>query len=374
MSPLRMKCKMHNTSGLSLMEVAMILMMLGVLMASFLAGYRVYQAQRGEQVTTRSFDEIEEAIAGYVAKNGRYPIPMGLMVADNDPAYGYQSAVSSCPPAGPSGPETCRRPSGAVPSKFILTGAIPFKELNIAEQFIYDAFKRRITYVVAEDLTTMAGNLPANYAICARKQTYNPAYNLETCAAATRQDIALISHGVDGFGAYTAAGKQYRQCNSGGNQDENCNFDGDIIDATTSKANFAGAQRNDDRISFDMKLNPNLWLQQAGGVYNTTELQVGIGVEMPKEPLDVVGNIEADRVRTAQICSNDGSNGDTACFDPDKIGGTGMKCPARQVMISVQNAQAVCVPMMNTLTCPPGQYLAGITAAGAPVCRVAVAP
>ncbi len=355
------------------MEVAMIVMMLGLLMASFLAGFRVYQAQRGEQMTTRSFDEIEEAIAGYVAKNGRYPVPMAIRVPNDDPAYGYSGTQfnGACPDAHD---KVCRTNSPLAPSKKVLIGAVPFKELNIAEPFVYDAFKRRITYVVGEDLTVAGGNIPANYVICARKQTYSPTYNVESCATATLQDIALISHGLDGTGAYTASGKLYRACSSGGTQDENCDFDGDIIDATASKAAGSGAQRNDDRISFDMKLNPNLWLQQAGGIFNTTELQVGIGVDAPKEPLDVAGNIEAEKIRTAQICSNDGSNGETACFDPQLIGGSGMYCPARHVMISVQNGAAVCVPMMNTLTCPAGQYLAGITAAGAPVCRAAVAP
>ena len=88
---------------------------------------------------------------------------------------------------------------------------------------------------------------------------------------------------------------------------------------------------------------------------------VGIGTTTPTQKLEVVGNVKADNTYSTQFCDANGAN----CFPAQIIGGSGIACPSGQVLYGIANNAPLCKSVSvppSTGTCPPGQYVTGISA------------
>lgn len=63
------------TQGFTLIELAMVLFILGLLLSSFLAPLAARVEQQERNNTQIQLDEIKEVLLGYVIRNGRFPCP-----------------------------------------------------------------------------------------------------------------------------------------------------------------------------------------------------------------------------------------------------------------------------------------------------------
>lgn len=72
----------HTERGFSLIDVAVVMAIVGVLLAGFLATYKMYQATRASTVTEENFMAAQEALGAFVANWNRYPAAFGLTTGD----------------------------------------------------------------------------------------------------------------------------------------------------------------------------------------------------------------------------------------------------------------------------------------------------
>lgn len=358
-----------SARGFSLMDVAIAMTILGILIAGALAVYRVYLKARALEVTEINRTAVETALGTFVVRNKRFPVPMGFRLSEGDAGYGREGTMAGgCSYTPPSDSRVCR---GAGQGGQVLVGSVPFLDLNLPAALTVDGYGRRFTYAVSEAMTQPDGNQPGLHHVCIRYQSMTAGVvSVEDCTAPDHppEDIALISHGPDGVGAWTVQGRIHIPCGDGDKtQDENCDNDGIFIN---TPGRFEGNTEyfTDDEVTPDIRNDSNDWDEIPEGINNRPDQFVGIGVENPGKELDVDGNIKADKVRTPDLCKDAGSS-ETDCFDPDKIAGGGMRCQEAAFVKGIANSNVLCATFMPPFNCPGGQVIVGLNGDGSPQCQ-----
>lgn len=374
--------KKKQEKGFSLIELSIAMTIVGLVVAGMLQTYKIYRHTKADNENMARLTTISIALGEYVARNSRYPCPARTDLPQGHADFGK----SSCPVAGNPAVGACSsgicRLRGAddefdadVNPDNVLSGSVPFVELNIPFRETLDGWGRRFTYVMSEKLQT-SGDLIAKRAISMRVQIERrdpdtdivETYNIpETTSgpdglAGTAddepvvEDILVISHGEDGKGAYSPGGGLYRACPTNAawtgvsenpapnrvSDAENCDLDGVYTDnGGKGYLNSTISSFNDDIILRDIWEETNFWTYESASaesnVYNRYANRVGVGVPVPGQDLDVFGNIKAEKAHSRIICNVSGDD----CFDPDKIGGDGMRCN-NGLVLGFQNGQAVC--------------------------------
>lgn len=204
-------------TGFSLVEMAIVLAILAVLMAGLLPTISGQVELHHVRETRKQLDEIQQALIGYAVINGRLPCPANGAIASGSSNAGMEVTTGS----GSS--LTCASSSGV----------LPWATLGISET---DAWGRRFSYrvdsVFADAIsanTYGSGCSPAttptqsSFALCSDG-------NLNVLSAASggttiagNVPAIVISHGSNGYGAYTTTGQQI----AGANGDEGENADSD---------------------------------------------------------------------------------------------------------------------------------------------------
>lgn len=392
-----------NRAGFSLIELAVLMAILGLIMAGLLQTYRVHVRASETNNTKGRLNELSTAMQIYYFQNRRLPCPAYRALPQDDALYGREA----CPEYRPAeagfwtaSPPTCTnglcRVAGqrsidhngandlsAAHQNFsaALIGSVPFKELNtvlnLSRQNVFDGWGRQYTYAVTERLTREEGHVDGGYGttlgtiglgIWSPKagDEHDPAQDiLGTVTNPPGSHTALIvSHGPDGMGAYTSNGLLVRPCASGADtmrDSENCNDDSQFSIVTTGGqytliSHKAGPYHFDDILMIKFNANSSSWQTSdvnpdnilTSPAYNA----IGIGEESPQANIDVDGNILLDNdpvaaqpglLRTDQLCNQTTGAGAGDCFDPHLIGGTGMGCTLPgQVMIGIANGAPIC--------------------------------
>lgn len=207
--PLRLPPRKQQ--GFTLVEIAMVLMIVGLLLGGMLIPLSAQMEQQKNSATEKLLAEARDALVGYAVANGQLPCP-----ADPTIATGQSNAgIARTPP--------CTNGNS--------TGVLPWATLGVSET---DAWGNRFTYRVSSDFADAIGSVTyggctptitptqATFALCS-------AGTLDVLAAAGGTNVALdvptviISHGKNGAGAYTQQGTQQPVS---GNADEQENSDG----------------------------------------------------------------------------------------------------------------------------------------------------
>jgi len=161
-------------AGFSLLEMSIVLAIVGLLLAGLLPTLSgQIEQQRGNE-TRKQMNDIKDALIGYAIVNGRLPYPASA------------SAVTGTASAGVSD------------STLTTTGVIPWVTLGTSET---DAWGRRFTYSATNSF------IASNFALTS---TGSLAIKITTTGTnvATGIPAVLVSHGANGYGAYTPQGTQ----------------------------------------------------------------------------------------------------------------------------------------------------------------------
>lgn len=407
--------------GFSLIDVAVVMAIVGVLLAGFLATYKMYQATRATTITEENFMAAQDALGAYVSFNNKYPVPSpfglreraGAGDVGGSTAYGNSgnaASATACTNASASG-KLCK---GAGFGGEVLVGVLPFAEINLPEAQARDGYGRLFTYAVGVALTAENGAEPTYEGsppiptykkhVCVGMQYLDDdgVFTDPVCNANSARTIALVSHGSDGTGAWLPSGVQYRPCGSPNDesQNENCNFDGvftqamrmtkKIDDKGTPADNSddeeytievpmlvrgTGSTKNDDSIQTEIRQDTNYWAmnQGAGGnpdkVASRHNYRVGIGVDEPKSAVDVNGNLQANQgVLTEEVC--DKATG--TCLQLQALLGDmdAMDCGQLGLVTSIQHNSTTCVHAAKpNVNCASDEMVTGFGPDGTPVCK-----
>ena len=185
----------QKQSGFTLVEMAIVLMIVGLLLGGMLVPLSAQMEQRNNSDTQKALSEIKEAIIGYALANGRLPCP-----------------ATGTIPTGQTGAGTEAITSGACTN---VSGVLPWATLGVNET---DAWGNRYTYRVDTNFSDSNSNntygsgcspspAPANasFALCSLG-TLNVLSAVGGTTIAGNVPAVIISHGKNGAGAYTQQG------------------------------------------------------------------------------------------------------------------------------------------------------------------------
>ena len=403
-------------SGFTLVELAISTTIVGLLIAAVLLPFSVWLEDKKFETTAENVEQVTWGVSAFHVANGYYPCPAPIDAARDDPDYGRAGdcfetpvAIGSCSAAGGRYCVAGGRTPGfvdlngdgndddldddgnpdSVGIRRVRIGTIPFRDLNMPEEFAYDSYGNRILYAVTEDLAyDVVPGPPAtenflNLSALGGIEVLNDSgqSHLDVPGSA---NFVVLSHGADGVGGYNRQGVSNGDpCNEGTANEtldsQNCDhLDGVNINADFFVSELAEAgdgNQHDDIVRFQIPLNAPLWARSStspesiysipstdnpdgrvAGDFNYNRLSqptLPDGPDADSDPdpdtaqinavyanskLWVGGNILLDdlnvatqeQVQSHNICNRDGDN----CFPASAIGGpVGTKCPPGMIFI-----------------------------------------
>lgn len=245
-----------SNRGFTLIEIAVSLMVIGLLITPAIAAYNLYLKQQKVEHTRLSLDNSSTFIAGFLQEYGRYPCPAPMDADIGDPEYGYEDCSATAP--GIITAQSTRTPPLANPN--VLIGSIPFRTLNLDQDDAVDGYHSRLTYAVTEELTdsdTYFVNLGGIGVLSNATSGADSAISPENSA-----HFLILSHGENGVGAIVETGTPAGNCASGSAlEQENCDY---LTDATPEATFLSTHKQNDfdDVVSYYMGSGVTPWQYQ----------------------------------------------------------------------------------------------------------------
>lgn len=231
----------NDCRGFSLIEVAFVLIIGGILISAAFGVLMVYIKHTNIKSVEEKLARIDEALEMYLSVNGRYPCAAPLAAAPDSAGFGVENSTA-CSGGAVSG---TTRINGFVPAgSSVRLGGVPVRTLNLPDDYITDPWGQRFTYAVTEGLATDGtyqrdgGNI----------QILDSAGNPVISPSGTAHYVVL-SHGINGAGGTSLGGGGIATpCIAGSMEQENCDGDA-VFRRTLLSATAANANLFDDFIS-----------------------------------------------------------------------------------------------------------------------------
>lgn len=349
----------NSESGFSLIELAILMIVIGVLAVPLLQGYQISQAREKKGDSVIALRNVSGAVANFqgVQQLRNYPCPSDRSIAFGDAGHG----VSDCAKVRGLAPNTCSAGNGmckAVQNGVdIYIGGVPYATMGMPFHEMLDGYGNALTYAVTGPMTNPTNN-PA-FLFDANMGAIQIT-NENGLVSATLAHAVAVSHGENGAGSFNIYGQQ-KPCIMAYVESENCDNDGMFMSGLIS----LGKNNNyfDDLIKADGWTQSSIWEYATDeDVKSSNSGNVGVGTTTPTAKLDVAGDLKAENIRSGQICDANGQN----CFPSATIGGAGIRCPAGRVLVGIANNAPVCenISISVTGTCPAGQFVVSVTAGG----------
>lgn len=196
--------------GFTLLEVAVVLFIITLVMSGIVSFVNASLANRQIEVTRTKQEAIKIALIGFLARNYRLPCPALATLPESAANEGVEA---------PSGGSCMGIIASGSALNQVVTGTVPWVSLGLTREASLDAYANRYTYQVAlgatgltsSTVSGMTGRITIHSAgpgvlsatptgnqinDCAGGATVNP------CAGVA----VIVSHGKDGYGAYTRSG------------------------------------------------------------------------------------------------------------------------------------------------------------------------
>lgn len=366
--------------GYTLLEIAIVLMVTGLLTAAALGAYNIYVQAQAHKETQMHATLSSNALITFLSQYGRYPCPARLDADRSDPDYGMETDcadTSIAPGACANGicieesERTVTPASGAPFTPRVRRGMLPFRQLNIPEDYAEDGYNARLEYAVTEQLAVVT-TFEKTHGGIAVIDGQSPARSVVTPPATAH--FIIVSHGPDRRGSYTKYGRRTFPCTGAGLDVENCNTEADsraVYRAAVASAS-GGAEHFDDIVRYYSSIETPLWKVSDTSGLNIHDLTkpggvIGVGNPPSGPAYEVDGNIRAyddpglpgmaGRANAQRFCDASGGN----CFWSEVIAGNygPMQCPPGQMVTGIANNAVQCAPAPD-VRCPPGEIMRGI--------------
>lgn len=256
--------KIAQPAGFTLVEMAMVLLIVALLLSGLVPSITHQIEQQRNNDTRKQLAEIREALLGFAIANNRLPCPAQASLATDADGAGKEARKNtSCACQTTSG--STKKIADASGSRVAcadtsIKGVVPWATLGVSET---DAWGRRFSYQVTSDFADGAdGTSEAAASICAT----TPGVSFKMCSEAnlnvliaaggttTLADLVpviVVSHGRNGAGSYTRLGTQLAM-SSDADEIENAN-------ATNSLVSHDPSPTFDDLLVW---IQPNLLLSR----------------------------------------------------------------------------------------------------------------
>lgn len=362
---------MKKQSGYTLIELALTLVVIGVLATPAIALYHLNKVKKDYDNTGTSIAGSIDAIGDYRAAYGRYPCPAPANVDSSSNAYGLEDCSVAVRAASP------RAGIGD-----IVIGILPFKSMNLQESDIYDAYGLRMTYAVTEKLTNPDTFLMSDGGIDLKNKNGDDLAN--------DGHFVVLSHGQNGAGAYSRAGVLSHPCAGAIAETQNCDNDatfyiGNKDDEYDDRAGFFSSkglsewQLNDATSALKDQMYLKNAKSMALGVDTSDDLtnaeKLAVHAATPDGGTITTNN---NKFQTNSICELGESITSADCFvpalltqerTPQPTTANGLVCPANKpYFLGIDHGEPICSDEV-TISCPTGMYLAGLNANREPLCR-----
>ncbi len=371
-------CK--SRAGYTLIELAAVLIVVGVLLGSALGAYNVYLKQTSIRDTNLNIKIVGSALTDFLGRNGRYPCPAPLTFDRNNPGYGREDCTTALTP-GACANGICGQTAPRAPNPAVRVGAVPFRALNLREEDALDGYYDRLVYAVTEPQTSTATYTVRGGAI----EIVDGATPPKSILGAFGADFVVLSHGPDGAGATRANGSQSQPCPAGMTQTINCDFNANATYRYNAVSTSGTATQFDDSLTYFARGEQTPWSLTANAnddMFNKNMIPGKIGIMIDPVPNDtdikaqVIGNVRArTNLVTQDLCQTDDSS---TCTKAGAIGGAlgsggdDVQClNPGEFMYGIADDQAECGPWKTQ--CASGM-MTGIDADGYAICELMSCP
>jgi type II secretory pathway pseudopilin PulG len=247
----------RRSAGFSLVEMAVVTLLVGIFLTMGLAAFRASQDAQAVTTTLAKQNAIKEALIGYLRRNGRLPC------ADID--FSSPDGIENRSTAGDPTTSCATSPSNA---RF---GLVPYNTLGLARDAAVDGWGNFFSYQVSNSFPTEAfnpGTPSYNTPIAAPYRDWTLTANFRSgntgeitvndrdasgnvITAASNVVVVIVSHGPNGFGAYTISGTR-NSLPTGADELENTNGASDttFFSRTPTTDDAAPGNAFDDRVMF----------------------------------------------------------------------------------------------------------------------------
>ncbi len=220
----------ENTSGFTLIELSMVLVILAILTAMGLVASMGALESAQRAANERRMDEIESALMTFRLANNRMPCPGQLGLPGGDSQFGKEGTttnpVSSLDVAGSNciqaaSPSANFYWNSSNSAGVTVEGAVPVRALNLPDDFVRDAWGREYSYAV--DAFTTIPN-----AFASMRPSDNCSLQVEDANHGLRTTGAvyvLLSYGPNGHGGFFSGPTRSSSGSTNADELSNCHCD-----------------------------------------------------------------------------------------------------------------------------------------------------
>ncbi len=288
----------RNEAGFSLIELSIVMIIGGTLLAAALGFYQAKIQQTRLDKTNDNRHAIQKAIVDFITDDPlitddyagqRYPCPADPDLAPGAANFGVEQTVTAngtCKVVG-----GIQKVTGVGGDVFI--GALPVVTLGLGGNMAYDVYKNKYTYAVSDKVSQFKTMVNADATGSIRILDASGGTMINSA------QFIVLSHGKNGSGANALQGGKIA-CPTKGKDPENCNNDGVFLSMEINEGDEANYYDDYAFMTLGDDVNDG-WMQSTDTTQmhiitkNSGNMGVGVSGRAPTEKLEVVGgNIKTD--------------------------------------------------------------------------------
>jgi prepilin-type N-terminal cleavage/methylation domain-containing protein len=232
---MKLAARIHfHINGFTLVEMAIVLAIIALILSGGISLLSTQQDQQRINDTNTRLATAQEALVGFALAYGRLPCPADPTIVSGTTGAGIET--TTCTTSTSTG------------------GVVPWATLGISET---DAWGRRFTYQVTNnwaDSTDGTGvascgiTVGISFQLCSIANL-NILSTIGGTSIATSVPAVIVSHGVNGLGAYLPSGQRILPVPTATtNEGENTNIDGNFVSRPLTSENESGGYFDDQVI------------------------------------------------------------------------------------------------------------------------------